>query len=311
MDWLNYHHLYYFWAVVRHGGLSAASSRLRLAPSTVSSQLGKLEETMGGKLFHRVGRNLEPTDLGRLVFRYADEIFSIGREMMDTVHGRTAAGSLSLRVGVLDVLPKLIASKLLEPALNLSVPVRLICLEDKEEALLAELAVHNIDVVLSDSPIRSGLNVKAYSHLLGESGSVFFAAKKFADTLSADFPQSLDGAPMLLPMELTALRRSLDQWFNLLGIKPVIAGEFDDSALMKVLGQEGHGVFVSPKVIESEVLRQYQVQVVGHADAVKERFYAISIERVIKHPAVVAITDAARQKLFVGNKEPSRRHIKI
>ncbi len=163
MDWLNYHHLYYFWAVARHGSLTAASSRLRLAPSTISSQLGKLEETLGGKLFNRVGRNLEPTDLGRLVFRYADEIFSIGREMMDTVRGQTIAGSLSLRVGVLDVLPKLITSKLLEPALKLAVQVRLICFEDKEEALLAELAVHNIDVVLSDSPIRSGLNVKSFA----------------------------------------------------------------------------------------------------------------------------------------------------
>lgn len=308
MDWLNYHHLYYFWAVVRHGSLTAASSRLRLAPSTISAQLGKLEEALGGKLFNRVGRNLEPTDLGRLVFRYADEIFSIGREMVDTVRGQTLAGSLSLRVGVLNVLPKLIASKLLEPALKLAVQVRLICFEDKEEALLAELAVHNIDVVLSDSPIRSGLNVKAYSHLLGESGIVFFAAKKFTDTLSADFPQSLDGTPMLLPMELTALRGSLDQWFNSLGIKPVIAGEFDDSALIKVLGQEGHGVFVSPRVIESEVLRQYQVQVVGRTDAVKERYYAISIERIIKHPAVVAITDGARQKFFAGNKEPNSGH---
>lgn len=307
MDWLNYHHLYYFWTVVREGSLTAASSRLSLAPSTVSAQLGKLEETMDGKLFHRLGRNLEPTDLGRLVFRYADEIFSIGREMMDTVRGRTVADSLVLRVGVLDVLPKLIASKLLEPALKLPVQVRLVCFEDKEAALLAELAVHNIDVVLSDSPIRSGLSVKAYSHLLGESGIVFFAAKKFVDTLSADFPQSLDGTPILLPLEMTALRGSLDQWFNSLGIKPAVAGEFADSALIKVLGQEGHGVFVAPRVIESEVLRQYQVQVVGRTDAVKERYYAISIERVIKHPAVVAITDAARQKLFVGNKKPTHK----
>jgi LysR family transcriptional activator of nhaA len=225
--------------------------------------------------------------------------------MMDSLRGRTVAGSLSLRVGVLDVLPKLIASKLLEPALKLAVQVRLICFEDKEEALLAELAVHNIDVVLSDSPIRSGMSVKAYSHLLGESGIVFFATKKIADTLSADFPQSLDGTPMLLPMEMTALRGSLDQWFNSHGIKPVIAGEFDDSALIKVLGQDGHGVFVSPRVIESEVLHQYQVEVVGRTDAIKERYYAISIERVIKHPAVVAITDAARQNFFVGNKKPT------
>ena len=302
MEWLNYHHLYYFWTVVHEGSLTAAASRLSLAPSTVSAQLGKLEETMEGKLFHRAGRNLEPTDLGLLVFQYADEIFSIGREMMDTVRGGTVAGSLSLRVGVLDVLPKLIANKLLEPALKLPEQVRLVCFEDKEEALLAELAVHNLDVVLSDSPTRPGLSIKAYSHLLGESGIVFFATEKIAGTLSADFPQSLDGAPMLLPMEMTAMRGDLDKWFHSLGIRPAIVGEFDDSALIKVFGQEGHGVFVAPKVIESEILRQYEVQVVGRTDSVKERFYAISIERVIKHPAVVAISDAARQNLFVENK---------
>lgn len=301
MEWLNYHHLYYFWTVVREGSLTAASSRLSLAPSTVSAQLGKLEETMDGKLFHRAGRNLEPTDLGLLVFRYADEIFSLGREMMDTVKGRNRAGSLTLRVGVVDVLPKIITSTLLEPALKLSEQVRLACLEGKEEALLSELAVHNLDVVLSDSPIRTGLSVKAYSHLLGESGIVFFAAEHLAAQLSADFPQSLDSAPMLLPMPMTALRSSLDRWFFSLGIKPVVVGEFDDSALIKAFGQEGHGVFVAPRVIESEVLRQYQVQVVGRTDSVKERYYALSIERVIKHPAVVAITDAARQNLFIGN----------
>jgi LysR family transcriptional activator of nhaA len=301
MEWLNYHHLYYFWTVVREGSLTAASSRLSLAPSTVSAQLGRLEETMEGKLFHRAGRKLEPTDLGRMVFQYADEIFSIGREMMDTVRGRTVAGSLSLRVGVLDVLPKLIAGKLLESVLKLPEQVRLVCFEDKEAALLAELAVHNLDVVLSDSPTRSGLSVKAYSHLLGESGIVFLATEKIATTLSVNFPQSLDGAPMLLPMEMTALRGALDKWFDSLGIKPAVVGEFDDSALIKVLGQEGHGVFVAPSVIELEVLRQYQVQVVGRTDAVKERYYAISIERVIKHPAVAAISDAARQNLFVGN----------
>jgi len=301
MDWLNYHHLYYFWTVVREGSLTAASSRLSLAPSTVSAQLVKLEEALDGKLFNRAGRKLEPTDMGHLVFQYADEIFSIGREMMETVRGGKLAASLSLRVGVLDVLPKLIAAKLLEPALNLLEPVHLICSEDKEEALLADLAVHKLDVVLSDSPIREGLSVKAYSHLLGESGIVFFATEKMAAKLSADFPRSLDDAPMLLPMEMTAIRGDLDQWFHSLGIRPAIVGEFDDSALIKVFGQEGHGVFVAPTVIASEILRQYEVQAIGQTNSVKERFYAISIERIIKHPAVVAISDAARQNLFVGN----------
>ena len=284
---------------MREGSLTAASTRLSLAPSTVSAQLTRLEETMGGKLFKRVGRNLEPTDLGRLVFRYADEIFSLGREMMDTVRGRPQAGPLSLKVGVVDVLPKYIVRRLLEPALQLPDKARLVCLEDKEDALLAELAMHRLDVVLSDSPLRSGLSVKAYSHLLGECGITFFAVQKIAESLQADFPRSLHGAPMLLPMEMTALRGALDIWFASLGIRPTIAGEFDDSALIKVFGQEGDGIFVAPTVIEQEVVRQHQVQVIGRTQAVKERYYAISVERIIKHPAVSAIFEAARHNLFV------------
>lgn len=299
MEWLNYHHLLYFWTVMREGSLTAACARLSLAPSTVSAQLGRLEETMGGKLFRRVGRNLEPTDLGRLVYRYADEIFSLGREMMDTVRGRPLAGPLSLKAGVVDVLPKFIVRRLLEPALQLPERVRLVCLEDKEDALLAELAMHTLDVVLSDSPLRAGLSVKAYSHLLGECGITFFAVETLAGQLQADFPRSLHEAPMLLPMEMTALRGALDRWFASLGIRPAITGEFDDSALIMVFGQEGDGVFVAPTVIENEVLRQHQVQVIGRTQAVKERYYAISVERIIKHPAVAAIFEAARHNLFV------------
>lgn len=299
MEWLNYHHLFYFWTVMREGSLTAASSRLSLAPSTVSAQLSRLEDALGGKLFLRVGRNLEPTDLGRLVFRYADEIFSLGREMMDTIRGRPVAGPLSLKAGVVDVLPKLIVRKLLEPALQLPEQVRLVCLENKEDALLAELAMHSLDVVLSDAPLRAGLSVKAYSHLLGECGITFFAVGKIAEKLRADFPQSLHEAPMLLPMEMTALRGALERWFATLGIRPTIAGEFDDNALLNVFGQEGDGVFVAPMVIEPEVLRQHRVEVVGRTQAVKERYYAISVERIIKHPAVAAILEAARHNLFM------------
>jgi len=299
MEWLNYHHLFYFWTVMREGSLTAASSRLSLAPSTVSAQISRLEEVLGGKLFLRVGRNLEPTDLGRLVFRYADEIFSLGREMMDTIRGRPVAGPLSLKAGVVDVLPKLIVRKLLEPALQLPEQVQLVCLENKEDALLAELAMHTLDVVLSDAPLRAGLSVKAYSHLLGECGITFFAVEKLAGKLRADFPQSLHEAPMLLPMEMTALRSALERWFATLGIRPTIAGEFDDNALLNVFGQEGDGVFVAPTVIEPEVLRQHRVEVVGRTQAVKERYYAISVERIIKHPAVAAILEAARHNLFM------------
>ncbi|HEX9714381.1 MAG TPA: transcriptional activator NhaR [Desulfurivibrionaceae bacterium] len=299
MEWLNYHHLFYFWTVMREGSLTAASVRLSLAPSTVSAQLSRLEETLDGKLFRRAGRNLEPTDLGRLVFRYADEIFSLGREMLDTIRGRPVAGPLSLKAGVVDVLPKLIVRRLLEPALQLPERVKLVCLEDKEDALLAELAMHSLDVVLSDAPLRAGLSVKAYSHLLGECGITFFAVEKLAARLREKFPQSLHEAPMLLPMEMTALRGGLERWFATLGIRPAIAGEFDDSALLNVFGQEGDGVFVAPTVIEPEVLRQHKVQVIGRTQAVKERYYAISVERIIKHPAVAAILEAARHNLFM------------
>lgn len=300
MEWLNYHHLLYFWTVMREGSLTAASARLSLAPSTVSAQLGRLEEAIGGKLFRRMGRNLEPTDLGHLVYRYADEIFSLGREMMDTVRGRPQAGPLSLKVGVVNVLPKFIVRRLLEPSLQLPEKVKLVCFEDKEDALLGELAMHTLDVVLSDSPLRAGLSVKAYSHLLGECGITFFATEELASHLCLDFPQSLHEAPMLLPMEMTALRGALDRWFSSLGIRPTIAGEFDDSALIMVFGQEGDGVFVAPTVIEKEILRQHKVKVVGRTHAVRERFYAISVERIIKHPAVAAIFEAARHNLFTS-----------
>jgi len=299
MEWLNYHHLFYFWTVMREGSLTAASNRLSLTPSTVSAQLGRLEGALGGKLFQRLGRTLEPTDLGRMVFRYADEIFSLGREMMDTIRGRPVAGPLSLKVGVVDVLPKFIVRRLLEPALHLPERVKLVCLENKEDALLAELAMHTLDVVLSDAPLRAGLSVKAYSHLLGECGISFFAVEELAGVLRGNFPQSLHEAPMLLPMEMTALRGALERWFATLGIRPAIAGEFDDNALLNVFGQEGDGVFVAPTVIEPEVLRQHQVQVVGRTQAVKERYYAISVERIIKHPAVAAILEAARHNLFI------------
>lgn len=299
MEWLNYHHLFYFWTVMREGSLTAASARLSLAPSTVSAQLGKLEDALGGKLFQRAGRNLEPTDLGRLVFRYADEIFSLGREMMDTIRGRPVAGPLSLKAGVVDVLPKLIVRRLLEPALHLPEQVKLVCHEDKEDALLAELAMHTLDVVLSDTPLRAGLSVKAYSHLLGECGITFFAVEKLALELRKKFPHSLHEAPMLLPMEMTALRGGLERWFATLGIRPAIAGEFDDNALLNVFGQEGDGVFVAPTVVEQEVMRQHQVQIIGRTQAVKERYYAISVERIIKHPAVAAILEAARHDLFM------------
>lgn len=298
MEWLNYHHLFYFWTIMREGSVTAASSKLRLAQSTVSSQLSKFEENLGTHLFKRVGRNLEPTDMGHLVFRYADEIFSLGREMVDCLQGRPVMGPLSLKVGIVDVVPKLVAQKLLKPAGRLPEQVRLICHEGKDDNLLADLALHKLDVVLTDTPLRSGLSIKAYSHLLGECGVSFFGVEKLAELLRHGFPKSLNEAPILLPTSMTTLRGMLDQWFDRIAVKPLIVGEFDDSALMNVFGQAGDGIFAAPTVIEKEMELQYQVQVIGRTMDIQEKFYAISVERIIRHPAVAAISEAAHQKLF-------------
>ena len=302
MEWLNYHHLLYFWTVMHEGSVTAASKKLRLSPSTVSTQVGKLEEILGGKLFRRVGRDLEPTELGRLIFRYADDIFSLGREMMDTIRGRARKGPLPLKAGIVNVLPKLIACKLLEPALHLPERVHLACHEDNETRLLAELAMHNLDLVLSDSPVRKGLSIKVYNHLLGECGITLLAGRKLSGQFQKGFPESLDSAPMLLPLNMTALREGLERWFDSLNLKPVIVAEFEDSALTKEFGQNGYGIFAVPSVIEKEVQLQCGVGIVGRTDAVRERFYAISYERIVKHPAVTAITETARRDLFVNQK---------
>lgn len=283
---------------MQEGSITAACSKLCLAQSTVSAQLSKFEEILGAKLFKRAGRNLEPTDMGHLVYRYADEIFSLGRELMDTVQGRPIAGPLSLKVGLVDVVPKLVALKLLEPAGRLPERVRLICHEGKDEQLLADLALHKLDVVLTETPLRSNLSIKAYNHLLGECGVSFFGVEKLAKQLQGNFPFSLDDSPMLLPMPMSSLRGMVDQWFDRIKVRPVIIGEFDDNALLTVFGQAGEGVFMAPTIIEREVERQYQVKVIGRTDKIRERFYAISVERVIRHPAVVAISEAAHKNLF-------------
>jgi len=298
MEWLNYHHLLYFWMVVREGGLAPASTRLRLAQSTVSEQIRALEHVLGEKLFTRVGRRLVVTEVGRMVYRYADEIFPLGRELQDAIKGRPVGRALRLVVGIADVVPKLVARRLLEPALKLDEPVQLVCRESKPDQLLNELASHDVDVVLTDSPIPPSGHVRAFNHLLGECDVTFMATAKLAATHRRRFPQSLDGAPLLLPTENTVLRRTLEQWFSKLGIRPKVEAEFEDSALLKVFGQTGQGIFPVPSVIASEVRRQYTVQVVGRAEEVKERFYAISVERRLKHPAVVAISQAAREKVF-------------
>ena len=298
MEWLNYHHLLYFWVVACHGSVTRAAAELRLAQSTVSTQLRTLEEVLGEKLFARTGRRLVLTDVGRLVFRYADEIFGLGRELLETVKGRPTGQPMRLTVGIADAVPKLIAYRLLRPALAVAEPVRIICREDKPDRLLAQLAVHGLDLVLSDAPIGPTTKVRAFNHLLGECGVTFFAAPALARTCRRGFPRSLGGAPMLLPTDNTALRRSLDDWFESEDIRPRVASEFEDSALLMAFGQAGMGLFPAPSAIERQVRSQYGVVVVGRLDTVRERFYAISGERRLKHPAVVAISEAARQRVF-------------
>jgi LysR family transcriptional activator of nhaA len=298
MEWLNYHHLLYFWVVAREGSIARASEQLHLTQATISGQIRTLEEVLGEKLFSRPGRNLVLTDVGRMVLRYADEIFTLGRELMDTLKGRPTGRPVRLVVGVVDVLPKLIAHRLLEPAFELVEPVRVICREGKHDHLVAQLAVHELDLVLTDAPIGSTVKVRAFNHLLGECGVTIFGSAPLVAKYRRSFPRLLNGAPFLLPTDNTTLRRSLDQWFEAEGIRPTVVGEFEDSALLKVLGQSGKGLFAAPSVIEAEVRSQYRVQVVGRVEAVRERFYAISVERKLKNPAAVAISEAARQKLF-------------
>lgn len=293
-SWLNYHHLLYFWTVVREGGVVRAAEKLRLSQPTVSSQVRALEEALGERLFTRAGRRLVPTDVGQIVYRYADEIFSLGREMLDTVQGRGTGRPARLVVGVADALSKLIAYRLLAPVLALPGPIRVICREGPAEKLLAQLALHEMDVVLSDTPVLSTVRVKAYNHLLGECGATFFAAPVLARRLKRGFPASLTGQPFLLPDEGTVLRRQLEDWLQQTGIRPSVVGEFDDLALMKTFGENGVGAFAAASAIEPEIKRQYRVVPIGRVESVREQFYAISAERRLTHPALSAIVERGR-----------------
>jgi LysR family transcriptional regulator, transcriptional activator of nhaA len=306
LEWLNYHHLLYFWVVAREGGLVAAGKVLRLSHPTLSAQIRALEARLGEKLFMKVGRKLALTETGRVVFRYADEIFSLGREMLDTVAGRGSGQHLRLDVGIADAVPKLVVRRLLQPALNLSTPVRLVCHEQPYDKLLANLAVHDLDIVISDAPLPAGSNVRAFSHVLGETGISFFGTRALARSRKRDFPASLNGAPILLPIETHTLRRSINQWLERHDLKPQIMAEFEDSALMKAFGADGTGFFPAPTIIEQEVMAQYGVVLLGRADGVRERYYAISAERRLKHPAVVAISDAAREERSVVTSRRSQ-----
>ena len=298
MEWLNYHHLLYFWTVAREGSIAKACEKLLLAQPTISGQLRQLEDSIGEKLFRRAGRGLALTEVGQVVYRYADEIFGIGRELQDVLKGRPRGRPARLLVGISDLVPKLIAYRVLRPALSMPEPVQLICHEDSPDRLLGDLAEHRLDVVLSDAPVSSLVRVKAFNHLLGECGVTICGTRDLANKLKKGFPASLNNAPMLMPIEGSSLRRNLDQWLETRNIRPAIAGEFKDSALMKAFGQAGVGVFPVPGAIEEEVRENFRVHVVGRIQEVQERFYAISVERKLKHPAVLAISEAARDQLF-------------
>jgi LysR family transcriptional activator of nhaA len=295
VEWLNYHHLLYFWTVVREGGVSKAAAKLRLSQPTISAQVRMLEESLGAPLLQRHGRTLAMTDVGRMVYRYADEIFSVGRELMESLRGRPVGRPAQLSVGVANAVPKLIVYRLLRPATLGPDPIRLVCREDNAEQLVAQLATHAFDVVIADAPAPPHVRVKVFNHLLGESPMAFFAPPRLASRLRARFPSSLASAPMLLPTVNTALRRTLDEWFEKHDLRPRVVGEFEDSALMSVFGQAAGAVFPAPAVIAREVSRLYGVRLVGRATTVRERFYAISAERRLKHPGVLAITSAARE----------------
>ena len=305
MDWLNYHHLRYFWVVAREGSISAACKTLHLAQPTISAQLRRLERALGAKLFSRSGRGLVLTDAGREVFRYAEEIFALGRELVDVVEGRSTRPAERFNVGVADVVSKLIAYRLLSPAMTQDEPVRVVCFEGKPVDLLGRLATHDLDLVLTDQPLTPEMNVRAYNHEIGECDVTVFGAPTLAREHRRKFPRSLEGAPFLLPTRTTALRRNLDSWFERQGIRPRVVGEFEDSALMKAFGQAGEGLFVGPSAIESEVISQYRVRSIGRIAEIRERYYAISVERRVTHPAVRLLVRSGRDRLFAASPEGS------
>lgn len=298
MEWLNYHHLLYFWSVAKHGTVAKACKELDLAQPTISAQIRALEESLGEKLFVRTGRQLILTEMGRIAFRYAEDIFSIGQDLLNTMKGRGSGRPIRLTVGIVDVVPKLLAARLLESTSRQSPSTRLICWEDKLDQLLADLAIHALDLVIADTPAPPMIKVQTYNHLMGESGITFFATPKLAMRYRRNFPRSLNGAPILLPTSNAILRRLLDDWLARHHLSPTIIGEFEDSATLKAFGQEGHGLFPGSTVMEKEICHQYRVRMVGRLDSVRQKFYAITVERRLKHPAVVALLDAARRDVL-------------
>ena len=295
---LNFKHLRYFWRVAKAGSITRASELLHLTPQSISGQLTTLENALGVQLFQRAGRNIELTETGRRTLSYADEIFTLGDELADMLRNPPAQHALVFKVGVADVVPKSVAYRLVAPALRLEEPVRLVCREGPLDSLLAELAVNRLDMVIADRAMPAGVNVRAFNHFLGESGLSAFATPDLAATLTGEFPACLDNAPFLLPGAEVAFRPGLMQWFDEQRVRPRVIGEFDDSALLKAFGQAGSGVFVAPTAIADFVCKQYGVQTLGTIDSVREQIYAITTQRRITHPAIIAVSQVAREEVF-------------
>jgi LysR family transcriptional activator of nhaA len=297
MEWLNYHHLRYFWVVAKEGSLKKAAEKLHVSQPSMSEQIKELEEALGEALFRRSGRSNVLTDAGQIAFRYAEEIFSRGAELANAIKQRPGVQSLRLHVGVADAVPKLVTNEILKPVLAMPQTVHVICREGKMEDLLAQLAAHQLDIVLSDEPPSSSVKFRVFSQLLGESGITFCAAGKLAESLRKGFPESLHNAPALLPAENTAMRRSLEKWFREKQIHPRVIAEFEDGALMKVMGAEGKGFIPVPTVVLHEALTRYRFKVIGASENCRDQFYAITAERRITHPAVVLMTRSSQNLL--------------
>jgi LysR family transcriptional activator of nhaA len=296
MEWLNYHHLRYFWTVAREGSLARAADRLNVSAPSISEQIRELEGALGEPLFRREGRNNRLTDVGQVVFGYAEEIFALGGELLNAVKQRPGSGALRLAVGVVDSIPKLVINEILKPVFSMPTAVHVVCREGRMEELLIQLAAHRLDLVLSDETAANNSAFKTFSHLLGESGSTLCAERRLARRLKRGFPASLDGAPALLPAGNTSLRRSLDVWFAEQQIRPLVVAECEDLALLKVMAAEGRGFIAVPDIAMDEAAKRYGFQVIGKADSCRMRLHAITAERRIHHPAATLITRTARDR---------------
>lgn len=297
MDWLNYHHLRYFWTVAKEGSVKKAAEKVHVSQPSISEQIRVLEESLGEKLFRREVRSNVLTDSGQIAFKYADEIFSLGQELVNAIKQRPTAKALRLYVGVADSFPKLVTNEILKPVFTLPQAVHVICREGKMEDLLAQLAAHRLDIVLADEPASSSTNFRSFNHPLGETGTTFCAEKSLASRLKKSFPKSLDNAPALLPTENTALRRALEAWFRESNLHPQVVAEFEDLALMNVMAAEGRGFIALPSLAAAEAVSRYHFQIIGTAEKCRVRFHAITAERRITHPAVAVITGKAGEKL--------------